>query len=71
MGYSWKRPSNIQFPSVWLTFKEKDLNSNDLVEYRVQDLPVDRFEDAIKHMTAVFVADVPMCRSKGLFHLYI
>lgn len=65
MVYSWKRSSNIPFPSIWLTFKEKDLNGNNLVEYRVQDLPIDRFDDAIQHMTDFFLADVPMCKSKG------
>lgn len=69
MVYSWRRPSNIPFPSVWLTFKEKDLDNKKLVEYRVQDLPIDRFDDAIKHMTDTFLADVPMCKSKGVFYL--
>lgn len=66
MVYSWRRPSNIPFPSVWLTFKEKDLNSKNLVEYRVQDLPIDRFNDAIEHMTVNFLADAPMAKSTEL-----
>lgn len=67
MGFSWKRPENIPFPSVWLTFKAKDLNSDDLVEYRVQDLPEDRYDEAIEHMTTIFLPDEPMCRSTDLY----
>lgn len=65
MVYSWRRPANIPFPSVWLTFHEKDLNCNNLVEYRVEDLPIDRFDDAIKHMTDNFLPDAPMAKATG------
>lgn len=40
MGLSWKRPDNVPFPQVWLKFQAKDINSDDLVNYRVQDLPL-------------------------------
>lgn len=66
MGFSWRRPENVEFPSVWSTFKAKDLNSEDLVEYRVQDLPVERFEEAVKHMSTNFIPDEPMCATRGL-----
>lgn len=61
--FSWKRPENIPYPSVWLKFKAKDLESENLVEYRVQDLPEDRFDEAIEYMTKKFLPDEPMCRS--------
>lgn len=47
----WKRPDHIEYPKVWLTFQAKDLNSDNLVEYRIQDVPENRFEDVIKHKT--------------------
>lgn len=65
MVFSWRRPKNIPFPSVWLTFNEKDLNSNNLVKYRVEDLPLDRFDDAIQHMTVNFLADAPWAKATG------
>ena len=57
----WTRPSNVPFPSVWLRFQAKDTVTDELVEYRVQDLPEDRFEDAITHMTQYYLADEPIC----------
>lgn len=66
MSLTWRRPENIPFPSVWLKFKAKDLNSDNLVEYRVQDLPLDRYEDAIDHMCIHFLVDEPMCKSLGM-----
>lgn len=65
MVYSWRRPDNIPFPKVWSTFQAKDLNSDNLVEYRVEDLSPDRFEDGIKHMTDFYLKYEPMCSSTG------
>ena len=59
----WTRPSTDGFPKVWLRFKAKDLENNNLVEYRIQDLPVDRFEDAIQHMTENYLHDEPVAQS--------
>lgn len=62
----WTRPENVPYPSVWLTFKAKAPDSDELVNYTVQDLPEDRFEEAIEHLIGVFIHDEPMCRSKKL-----
>ena len=62
----WSRPSNVAFPSVWLRFEARDVDSDALVEYRIQDLPEDRFEDAIKHMTQYFLADHTIGKTKNL-----
>lgn len=71
MGFSWKRPEDVPFPSVWLTFKAKDLNSENLVEYRVQDLPVNRYDEAIDHMCSNFLVDEPMSKSLGkLYYIW-
>uniref|UniRef100_A0A182Y8Q0 N-acetyltransferase domain-containing protein n=1 Tax=Anopheles stephensi TaxID=30069 RepID=A0A182Y8Q0_ANOST len=63
---SWKRPDNVPYPSVWHTFQAKDTESDQLVTYRVQDLPEDRFEEAIAHMMEYFVYDEPTCRAKNI-----
>ncbi|XP_055551330.1 uncharacterized protein LOC129733829 [Wyeomyia smithii] len=62
----WTRPADVPYPSVWHTFLAKDLNSEEQVTYVVQDLPEERFEDAIKHMVGIFIYDEPMCRAKKL-----
>ncbi|XP_031621398.1 uncharacterized protein LOC116339578 [Contarinia nasturtii] len=56
----WKRPETIEFPKVWHTFKAKDLNTDELVEYRIQDLPTNRVEDVFEHMMANYIQDEPI-----------
>ena len=63
----WIRPENVPYPSVWHRFQAKDTESDEIVNYVVQDLPEDRFEEAVKHMVKFFVHDEPLCESKGLF----
>lgn len=62
----WKRPENVPYPTVWHTFQAKDTDSDRLVTYRVQDLPEERFEEAIGHMMEFFVLDEPTCRAKNI-----
>ncbi|XP_062564730.1 uncharacterized protein LOC134227318 [Armigeres subalbatus] len=62
----WTRPASVPFPSVWHTFRAKDVDSDQLVNYVVQDLPEDRFEEAINHMLGIFIHDEPMCHAKKL-----
>lgn len=61
----WRRPANIPYPNVWTTFKAKDLDSDELVEYRIQDVPEDRFDDVIQHMIDNFCRDENCCRVSG------
>jgi hypothetical protein len=65
MPYVWRRPDNVTFPQVWHKFQAKDLNSDELVEYRVEDLTPDRFDDAIEQMSD-YLRDEPMCCSKNI-----
>lgn len=65
MSQPINRPPNIPYPNVWLTFDAPDDNG-DLVKYRIQDLPEDRFEDAVKHMRANFLLDESLCRSRNI-----
>ena len=60
MEFKWQRPSHIPFPNVWLTFKARDSESDTIVEYRIQDLPVDRFDDALEFMRENFIKNEPM-----------
>lgn len=65
MSTKINRSPNVSYPNVWLTFEASDENG-DLVQYRIQDLPEERFEDAIKHMQANFLLDEPLCRARNM-----
>ncbi|XP_058839035.1 uncharacterized protein LOC131695457 [Topomyia yanbarensis] len=61
----WTRPPNPPIPTVWHTFKAKDVDSDRLVTYRVQDLTEDRYEDMIQHFLNHFIEEEPFSVSKG------
>lgn len=61
----WKRPESSEFPKVWHTFKAKDVGSDEFVEYRIQDLPESREEEAINCMVQYFCRDEPLCEAYG------
>lgn len=64
--FAWKRPlSAVPYPNVWLKFTAKLKNSDISVNYRVQDLPEDRFEDAIAFMKEIYIAGEPLAQSIG------
>jgi hypothetical protein len=49
MPLSWERPESVEFPQIWSTFEAKDLDGS-TTTYRIQDLPEDRFHEAIYFM---------------------
>lgn len=63
----WKRPAEVPYPKVWHRFQAKGLQEDGQLEwYTVQDLPEDRFEDAIRHMSEHFARDEQLNKAKGL-----
>ncbi|XP_065079282.1 uncharacterized protein LOC135702184 [Ochlerotatus camptorhynchus] len=64
---NWSRPAGTEWPRVWIRFRARDSLGDQLVDYRVQDLPEDRVRDAIEHMKKHFLRDEPMCSSVGLY----
>ncbi|KXJ70647.1 uncharacterized protein LOC109412744 [Aedes albopictus] len=67
----WKRPSTVPYPKVWHRFQSRDVtisepSDNHLVEYRVEDLTADRFEDALRHFTEHFAGDEPLAANRGV-----
>lgn len=60
----WVRPNEVDFPVVWLKFNAKDIETDNLIEYRVQDLPLDRIEDAIEYLLENYLDDEPFTSSK-------
>lgn len=61
-----RRPPNLPYPNEWLSFQALSEDNETLVQYRIQDLPPSRFEDAVKHMTKYFLSDEPVCQSRKL-----
>lgn len=62
--FAWKRPLGVvPYPNVWLKFSAKSKNSDISVNFRVQDLPEDRFEDAIAFMKKIYIAGEPLAQS--------
>ncbi|XP_058452607.1 uncharacterized protein LOC131431112 [Malaya genurostris] len=64
---SWVRPEQPTIPTVWYTFQAKNVDSDRLVNYRVEDLTEDRYEDVVRHMSEHFLTDEPLCQSKNVF----
>lgn len=64
----WKRPKSSEFPKVWHTFMAKDVESTELVEYRIQDLPESRKEEALNCMVQYFCKDEPLCQAYGMLN---
>lgn len=62
----WKRPKSTNYPNIWHTFKAKDIDSDALVEYRIEDLCESRSEDAINMMRQFFCKDEPLCVALGM-----
>lgn len=60
LSLQWKRPTSVECPRVWATFQAKDVNSNDMVEYRIQDLPESMFEKAVQHMIDNYLHGEPI-----------
>ncbi|KAG5684338.1 hypothetical protein PVAND_013573 [Polypedilum vanderplanki] len=66
MSFLFKRPENLKFPTVYYTFKAKDIENENLVEYRVQDLPETYFKEALSLLVEHFLPDEELCSSRGL-----
>lgn len=66
MFTSWKRPEALQDVQVWHTFKCKNPSTDEIEEFFVQDLPKERFEDALKFMLHHFLSDEPICKLKNV-----
>lgn len=66
----WTRPQTTEYPKIWKTFFAPDLNSEKIVEYRIQDLPENRFEDAIKHMVSNYLKDEPITYVLSKFYCF-
>lgn len=62
---AWKRPESVPYPSVWSTFVGNKYPDMDPIEYKIQDITEDLFEDTVKHMTRYFLVRENLCSSTG------
>lgn len=61
----WKRSDSVEYPKIWHKFMARDTISDNLVEYRIQDLPLDRVNDAYYHMLVNYIVDEPVAQVLG------
>lgn len=70
MPFSWKRPQSELFPLKYLQFEALDTNDSietqKCVNFVIQDLESNRFEDVIKIMREKHLKDEPMYSSKRI-----
>lgn len=67
----WVRPTSVPYPKIWHRFWARDVTvlgntSDQLVEYRVEDLTEDRYEDVLRHFTQHFIEDEPLAAHRGV-----
>lgn len=56
----------VPYPNIWAEFSGKDSRKSDkIVKYRIQDLPEDRFEDAVDHLTKFYLPDETVSKAVG------
>ncbi|GAB0087122.1 hypothetical protein DMENIID0001_013990 [Sergentomyia squamirostris] len=60
---TWFRPENLKFPEIWYSFEAKDPDIGNIVKYRVQDIPEDRFKEVEHLMETIFNRDEVSCRA--------
>lgn len=57
--------TGLSFPKIYHKFTAKSCISDNLTNYVVQDLPEERFDDAINFMVSEFLPDEPLCVAIG------
>lgn len=60
------RPNTINYPFIYHTFEARDLHSNKLVKYRVEDYPRDRYEEGVQYMIQHFFEFEVMGRTRRI-----
>lgn len=55
----WRRPGELNFPVKYYKFVTREPDSNKLVEYRVEDIPESRYEEACRFMVKHFIPHEP------------
>jgi hypothetical protein len=62
----WQRSSALEYPKLYAKFIATDVgNSSNSIEYRVEDIPADRYEEACEFMVKHFVPYEPKLMSRN------
>ena len=62
---TWKRPDSSDYPKVWHTFQAKDVNTDDLIGYSIEDLPESKFQEIIPILMEYFCKGAPIWDAYG------
>lgn len=63
--FIWERPESMKIPKMWYKFDARDIDTDELVEYCIQDLPESKFQDGIDFMAQHFCKDEPISEALG------
>lgn len=63
---SWSRPENVPYPVTWSTFRAKDFDSDELVEYEIRDVTPDKFEEVFHLMSTDYMLNEPLNQYFGI-----
>lgn len=62
----FKRPSDLPFPIVYHKFKAKDKDSDEIIEYQIQDLLEEEYEKAVELLTTDYAPEESFSRCRGI-----
>lgn len=62
----FERPADLSFPIIYHTFKAKDKDSDEVIEYSIQDLLEEDFEKAIEMMKDDYIPEESFCRCRNI-----
>ncbi|KAL7012193.1 hypothetical protein ACKWTF_014677 [Chironomus riparius] len=54
-------------PKIYSTFTAKDKDSDKIIEYRIQDIPKDKYEEAVNLYLEHFIKDEPCAEARKLY----
>lgn len=65
LNLSWTPSPDLPYPNTWLRFKARDLDGDNLVEYRICDLPKNRFDDFFNSTALDYLINEPRNSTMG------
>lgn len=60
---NWTRSKSSEYPKVWHTFEVKKRDSDEFEQYRIEDLPESRTDDALAFMDDNFCKEEPLSQA--------
>jgi hypothetical protein len=58
-GERWKRPADLAYPVRYYKFVSGNRECDKLIEYRIEDIPENRYEEAVEFMVKHFIPSDP------------